>query len=152
MRRALSSLRLWAATVLVNTMIMTVYLWHITVMIILIAVLVLLGGIGLELEPGTPTWWYSRPIWILVLIALLTPVALLMSPLERRPRSPDAGVPSPARQIVGAMMLCLGIALLAMYGYGGGPVPNLDIASFALVITGALMCSLLSVPGKSKSS
>ena len=152
MRRALSSLRLWAATVLINTMIMTVYLWHITVMIILIAVLVLLGGIGLELEPGTPTWWYSRPIWILVLIALLTPVALLMSPLERRPRSPDAGVPSPARQIVGAMMLCLGIALLAMYGYGGGPVPNLDIASFALVITGALMCSLLSVPGKSKSS
>jgi peptidoglycan/LPS O-acetylase OafA/YrhL len=152
MRRALSSLRLWAATVLINTMIMTVYLWHITVMIILIAVLMLLGGIGLELEPGTPTWWYSRPIWILVLIALLTPVALLMSPLERRPRSPDAGVPSPSRQIVGAMMLCLGIALLAMYGYGGGPVPNLDIASFALVITGALMCSLLSVPGKSKSS
>ena len=152
MRRALSSLRLWAATVLINTMIMTVYLWHITVMIILIAVLVLLGGIGLELEPGTPAWWYSRPIWILVLIALLTPVALLMSPLERRPRSPNAGVPSPARQIVGAMMLCLGIALLAMYGYGGGPVPNLDIASFALVITGALMCSLLSVPGKSKSS
>jgi peptidoglycan/LPS O-acetylase OafA/YrhL len=146
MRRVLSRLNLWAATVLINTMIMTVYLWHITVMIILIALLVLAGGFGLGLEPGTPDWWYSRPLWILVLICLLTPVALLMSPLERRPRSADAGVPSPARQITGAMMLCLGIALLAMYGYGGGPIAHLDVMSFALVIIGAGVSGLLASP------
>ena len=68
---------MWAATVLINTMIMTVYLWHITVMIIFVAILYLLDGVGLGLEPGTQAWWFSRPVWILILIVLLTPVALL---------------------------------------------------------------------------
>lgn len=152
MRRVLSSLRIWAATVLINTMIMTVYLWHITVMIVFIAVLVMTGGFGLGIEPGTLAWWYSRPVWVAVLIALLIPVALLLSPLERRPRSADRAVPAPARQIVGAMMLCLGIALLAMYGYGGGPLPRLDVMSFLLVVVGAAISGLLPVPGRGSGS
>jgi hypothetical protein len=143
MRRVLKNVNLWAATVLVNTMIMTVYLWHITLMIILIGILYLAGGFGLGIEPGTNPWWWSRILWIGVLIVLLIPVALLLSPLERRARSADATVPSPVRQIIGAMMLCLGIALLAMYGYGGGPIPRLDAISFAMVVVGAGISGLL---------
>ena len=60
---------------IINTMIMTVYLWHITVMIIFVALLYLAGGFGLGLEPATAAWWYSRPIWIVVLLVLLVPVA-----------------------------------------------------------------------------
>ena len=142
-RRALQNLRLWAATVLINTMIMTVYLWHITVMIIVIAILYLANGFGLGLEPGSPAWWYTRPVWTVVLITVLTPVALLVSPLERKSRPADAPVPSPARQIAGAMALCLGIALLAMYGYGGGPGMRLDVVSFVLVVIGAGVSGLL---------
>jgi hypothetical protein len=44
------------------------------------------------------------------------------------------------------MILCLGIALLAMYGYGGGPIQRLDVISFAMVITGASVSGLLSMP------
>ncbi len=97
MRRALSSLRLWAAIVLINSIIMTVYLWHITVMVMIIAILVLAGGFGLGLEPGTTEWWYSRPIWIFVLTCLLAPVALALAPQEQRPRSADKFVPSAVR-------------------------------------------------------
>ena len=143
LRRVLQNLRLWAATVLINTMIMTVYLWHITVMIIVIGILYLADGFGLGIEPGTAAWWYSRPLWTIVLIVVLTPVALLVSPLERKARPKDAPVPPPTRQIVGAMLLCLGIALLAMYGYGGGPLPRLDLISFALVVFGAGISGLL---------
>ena len=143
MRRALAGLRLWTATVLINSMIMTVYLWHITVMVVFVALLYLAGGPGLGLEPGTLDWWYSRPVWISVLMVLLLPVALLLSPLERRSRSSDSAIPSTARQIVGAMMICLGVALLAMYGYGGGPIPRLDLASFALVVVGSGISGLL---------
>ena len=46
------------------------------------------------------------------------------------------------------MMLCLGIALLAMYGYGGGPVPRLDVVSFALVVAGAALSGVLGLPGR----
>ncbi len=143
MRRVLGNLRLWTATVLINSMIMSVYLWHITIMVIFVSLLYLVDGFGLGLEPGTNEWWLSRPVWIVLLYALLLPVALLMSPFERRGRPPDARVPSAARQVGGAMLFCLGVALLARYGYGGGPLPRLDVASFALVVIGSGIGGLL---------
>ena len=143
MRRVLGNLRLWTATVLINSMIMSVYLWHITIMVIFVSLLYLVDGFGLGLEPGTNEWWLSRPVWIVVLYALLLPVALLMSPFERRGRPADASVPSAARQVGGAMLFCLGVALLARYGYGGGPLPRLDVASFALVVIGSGIGGLL---------
>ena len=143
MRRALSSVRLWAATVLINSMIMTVYLWHITVMVLLGAVMYLSGGFGFGIEPGTSEWWATRPIWIGVLAVLLVPVALPLSALERLGRKPDTPVPSGFRQIAGALMVCLGIALLAMWGFGGAPVAGLGVGAFVLVVAGAGLSGLL---------
>ena len=53
MRRLLDNARLWTATVLVNSMIMTVYLWHITVMVVIVSVMFLLDGFGLRTQPGS---------------------------------------------------------------------------------------------------
>lgn len=143
MRRVLESLRLWAATVLINSMIMSIYLWHITIMVVLISLLFLADGFGLRLEPGTGEWFLSRIAWIAVLYVLLLPVALLVSPLERRARAGDTVVPSAVRQVGGAMLLCLGVAFLARYGYGGGPFPRFDVMAFALVVVGSALSGLL---------
>ncbi len=150
MKRVLESTRLWTATVLINGMIMTVYLWHITVMVIIVALLTLAGGLWLGVEPATGEWWLWRPLWIGFLISVLIPIALVLSFFERQGRSKDAGVPSAPRQVVGAFLLCLGIALLAMFGYGGSPIPDvvigsleLDVGSFVLVIVGATLSGLL---------
>jgi peptidoglycan/LPS O-acetylase OafA/YrhL len=143
MRRLLDNLRLWTATVLINSMIMSVYLWHITIMVVFISLLYLADGFGLRLEPGTAEWFMSRPLWIAILYILLLPVALLVSPFEQRARSADAGVPSAIRQVGGAILFCLGVSLLARYGYGGGPLPRLDLASFALVVIGSGISGLL---------
>ena len=144
MRKALSNLRLWTATVLINSMIMTVYLWHITIMVIFGSVLYLSGGFGFHIEPGTTDWWLTRPLWIGVLILLLIPAALALSPLERRSRNADSPVPSGARQVVGAIMTCLGIALLAMWGFGGAPIAGFGVGAFVLVVAGAATSGLLS--------
>ena len=143
MRRALDRRGPWTGTVLVNSMIMTVYLWHITVMIVFGGVLYLAGGIGFHLEPGTTAWWWSRPLWILFLTVLLVPLALALSPLERRGMPQDARSPAGWRQVSGAMLLCLGIALLAMFGFGGGPVPWLDQAAFGALLVGGLLAGVL---------
>jgi len=143
MRRALDSLRLWTATVLVNSMIMTLYLWHITVMVLLGTVLYFANGFGFGIEPGTAEWWWTRPVWIAVLLLLLFPAALALSPLERKGRSPGAKVPPAARQIAGAILLCLGISLLAVFGYGGGVFAGQGIVSFGLVVVGAGLSGLL---------
>ncbi len=146
MRRLLRSLGLWTATVLINSMIMTIYLWHITVMIIVIGLAFLAGGFGLGYEPGSGEWWQTRPVWILVLYAFLLPIALLIAPLERRSIPKDVPVPAAPRQIAGAAMICLGIAFLARFGYGGGPFPGFDIMSFGLVVGGSGVSGLLPVP------
>ena len=143
MRRLLSGIRVWTATVLINSMIMTLYLWHLTVMVILVALIYLAEGWGLRLEPGSADWWVTRPIWIAVLYAALLPVTLLLSPFERRARRAGAAVPSVARQIAGATLLCLGVALLARFGFGSAPLPRLDVAAFLLVVAGAALCGLL---------
>ena len=142
LRRLLDRPRLWAATVLVNGMIMSIYLWHITVMVLLISGLYLAGGPGLGFQPGTSDWWLSRPVWVAVLLLLLVPLALLLSPLERMTRRSTQTPASPARQVTGASMVCLGIALLALFGYSGGPLPWLDMGSFGLVVAGAIVGGL----------
>ncbi|MCH9027112.1 MAG: acyltransferase [Proteobacteria bacterium] len=143
MRRMLSGLRVWAATVLINSMIMTIYLWHLTVMVIIVSLAYLAGGLGLGFEPGSSEWWLTRPLWVAVLYAVLLPVALLMAPLERRARPPDAAVPAAARQVGGAVLICLGVALLALFGFGNAPLPGLDIAAFLMVVAGASISGLL---------
>ena len=102
MQRVLAGARVWTATVLINSMIMTVYLWHLTVMVLLISLLYFAGGPGLGLVPGSTAWWLTRPLWIALLLGLLTPVALLLLPLERSSRGTGSTVPSPVRQVTGA--------------------------------------------------
>jgi phosphoglycerol transferase MdoB-like AlkP superfamily enzyme len=143
MRRMLSGVRIWAATVLINSMIMTLYLWHLTVMVIIVALAFLAGGLGLGLDPGSAEWWATRPIWIGVLYAVLLPVTLLLSTFERRPRAADAATPVAARLVGGAMLLCLGVALLALFGLGTTPIPHLDIAALVMVVVGAGISGLL---------
>ena len=148
MRRVLSGLRIWTATVLLNSMIMTVFLWHLTVMVIIVALAYLAGGLGLGLEPGTQGWWLSRPVWLALLYGVLIPVALLMAPLERRARAADAAAPVAAKLVGGAILICLGIAVLSLFGFGGAPVPGLGVVAFLMVVGGAAVSGLLPTFGK----
>jgi len=143
MRRALQRVRAWAATVLINGMIMTVYLWHLTILVILVALAWLAGGFGLRIEPASAEWWLTRPLWIAVLYTALLPAALLLARFERRARPADAPVPAAARQVGGAVLLCLGVALLALFGFGDAPLPGLDVAAFVIAIAGAGVIGLL---------
>lgn len=145
-QRMLSKLPAWTATVLVNSMIMTVYLWHITVMVVVGGVMYLAGGVGFGPEPGSASWWWSRPLWIVGLAVLLVPLALVVSPLERRGRPADARVPGAFRQIVGAIGFCLGVALLALFGFGDEPADWVDIAAFVCVFAGAAIGGLVTIP------
>ena len=143
MRRVLSGVRIWAATVLINSMIMTLYLWHLTVMVIVVSLAYLANGLGLGLEPGSADWWITRPIWLAVLYGALVPVTLVFSTFERRGRAVDAAVPAAPRLVGGAALLCIGVALLALFGFGSSPLPKLDIAAFLMVVGGASISGLL---------
>ncbi len=75
----------WKATIFVNSIIMTLFLWHMTAY--LLAILVLWPfGLG-DHADTTAGWWLERVLWIAVPAAFLAGLVALFGRFERRPRS-----------------------------------------------------------------
>ena len=111
MQRLLDSARLWTATVLVNGMIMTIYLWHLTAFVAVVAAAWMLGGTGLDDVPGSGAWWLARPIWFALYIMVLLPLVALFASFERMG---GAGhTVAHWRLVLGLLLICLGLAATA---------------------------------------
>lgn len=139
----LTGSRIWTATVMVNSTIMTLYLWHLTVMVVLVSLAWLAGGFGLRSEPLSIEWWWTRPVWIAALLMLLLLTTFVASGVERRPGASATVTPTVTRQVGGSVLICTGVALLARFGFGNAPLPGLDIAAFVMVVSGAALSGLL---------
>ena len=114
-RRLLDNLNLWTATVLMNGMIMTVYLWHLTAFVLVMTVVWLgLGGFGLDAVPGSGQWWLTRPVWIAVYVVALLPMIAVFARNERvfGPIRGGRTVPR-ARVVAGVLLICVGLAATA---------------------------------------
>lgn len=116
MRRWLRGAVPWTATIMVNGMIMTIFLWHVTAATVTIGVAALLGGVGLGPEPGTSVWWALRPAWVGAYATVLLVFALLFGRFER---AGEARSVAAWRLVTGAVVTCGGLALLALDGVGG---------------------------------
>ncbi|MGA7098051.1 MAG: acyltransferase [Acidimicrobiia bacterium] len=136
LQRWMSRLRAWTIVVGINARIMTLYLWHLTAMVIVIGLSLLAGGFGLRIEPLTGTWWLVRPIWFAVLglmtVALIATFGRFETPIED-PR------PAPAswRPLLAVVGICAGLGLLAAIGIAdqdglNGLVLTLPIAGVIL--------------------
>jgi peptidoglycan/LPS O-acetylase OafA/YrhL len=108
----------WAATALVNTRIMTIYLWHLTAMIAVISVSLLLGGFGLGVEPLTAGWWLSRPLWLVVLGAVTGGFVTLLGRFEV-PHRDDAAPPPVWLPALVTVLACGGLGFMAGQGVVG---------------------------------
>ena len=113
-RKFLEDMRVWTATVMLNGMIMTVYLWHLTAFVLVVAAAGLLGGLGLESMPGSASWWWSRPIWFALYISLLLPLIAVFARFERSGSlSRSTGPVANWRLVTGLALICLGLAMTA---------------------------------------
>ncbi len=114
-RKMLDNLTIWTATVLMNGMIMTVYLWHLTAFVLVMAVLwVGFGGWGLDAVPGTADWWTSRPLWIGIYVLALLPMIAIFARHERTFTAIRGGRTVPkARVVLGVFLICAGLAATA---------------------------------------
>lgn len=115
-RRLLDNPRVWRATILVNATIMTLYLWHLTAMVLLVGGSLLVGGPDLGLAPATASWWFTRPIWFALLAAITLPLVLGAGRVERRSSHRVAGAASPTTTSLATVLAILGFALIAKNG------------------------------------
>jgi hypothetical protein len=104
--------RLWAAIMTVGAVTLTVFLWHMTAMI-LVAVLTYLTGLwpyGAEIDNF---WWQLRPLWLALCGLLLAILVFFFGRFERAVSLPS---PAPRRTVIGLIATLAGITWLAQQG------------------------------------
>lgn len=90
--RMLARQKAWAKVIALNAMIMTMFLWHQTAVLVVVGVLYPLGFP--QPVAGTAQWWLVRPLWVAALLVVLVILVLVFGRFERgiRPRkSPRRG-------------------------------------------------------------
>jgi hypothetical protein len=106
---------LWTGVVAVSAQIMTLYLWHLTAMVIVIGLGLLVGGFGFGIEPLSGLWWATRPVWFAVLAVVTAGLMAVFGRFERP--TPD---PRPAppwwRPVIAVALVCAGLGFLAALG------------------------------------
>jgi hypothetical protein len=140
MRRWLSRITPWTAVVLINSMIMTIFLWHLTASTLAIGIALWWDGVGLHTLPGSAAWWLLRPPWIASYLLALTPFALGFGRFERS--SAGARTPPSWRLVTGGLLLCAGLGLLALDGVAGEGWLGLRIGVLVLVFAGAAIAAI----------
>lgn len=131
----------WTLTVLVNGMIMTIFLWHSTVMMLLFGAGFWAGGVGLEPAPGSGAWWAWRVAWIAAFVVVGLPVVGAFARFERSP--PSGRPPSTPRLVAGGAMACAGMAQLALRGVVVTEPWITQLAIVSLVLLGCALARAL---------
>jgi hypothetical protein len=133
----------WIFVVGVSARIMTLYLWHLTAMVIVIGLSLALGGWGLGIEPLSAEWWMTRPLWFLV-VGLVT---IGMVALFGRFESPVEDIrPAPAswRPLLAVLGICAGLGLLAAIGIADAN--GLNGLVLSLPIIGVILGGVAQLP------
>ncbi|MEV7608780.1 acyltransferase [Microbacterium sp. NPDC089320] len=115
----------------VNRRTMTIYLWHMPVLLAMAgvsAVISLAGGIALP-QPGSIAWWVSRPSWLAAALILTAAIAV---PLTRIERKPSPALTGSSRRIVGAA--ALGVASVVLLLVAGTTVLTAAVAVAGMLL------------------
>jgi fucose 4-O-acetylase-like acetyltransferase len=107
----------------VGTRLMTIYLWHLPVIIALAGVALLIPGASPA--PASSAWWATRPIGFVLVLGLLFALSLLVGRWEQ-PREPGRTPPAPVVATAAVLTVAVPVLLIPL---------GLDLA---LAIAGAV--------------
>ncbi|MEM9969815.1 MAG: acyltransferase [Pseudomonadota bacterium] len=138
-QRWLQNPRPWSWVIVMNQMIMSVYLWHMTAMIAVIGLAMALGGFGLSMEPGTGVWWSFRPLWLALFGAMLVPFLAIFLRFESGGKGGTDTQPGPWQAVPGALVTCGGLIMMALAGVGADTALGINWVSIVMVLAGVML-------------
>ena len=132
--RWLARPRVWARVVMGGSVAMTVYLWHMTAMVLVVA-LTHPTRIWPVTSEVNALWWLLRPLWFALLAAALAGLVMVFARFERsghpRPR------PGRIRAAVGLVATTAGIGLLVAGGlHDPSATGNVPLAALGILAVG----------------
>ncbi|MDQ4025842.1 MAG: acyltransferase family protein, partial [Actinomycetota bacterium] len=135
--RWLQGTRPWRAVIAANSMIMTVFLWHLTALLVGVLALYPLGFP--QPAGGSAEWWLLRPVWLALLVVLLVPFVVAFGRFERgrSTSAPRRGSFIRAATAIGG--LTGGMAGFATAGFGNIAAFDGALTNAAYVGTGILL-------------
>jgi hypothetical protein len=125
--------RVWRVVVAIGAVAMTIYLWHLTALVLLT---VAEHELGLDRGPvGGPHFWPATPVHLAVALALTAILVLLAAPFEHWPVPwlERAGVPRRGGLLwsllacLGAFLSACGFLVVAATGMNGFPFSHVSI-------------------------
>jgi len=110
---------------------MTIYLWHVTAIVVLTGIQLLLP---LPMPaPGSTAWWLTRPLLMVAVFAVVWVISLGTARLERPVPEPAGSRVSPAATVAAVVLFVL---------------PSIGISAYGLdlpLAIGAVLCTAVSL-------
>ncbi|MFI7632857.1 acyltransferase [Nonomuraea sp. NPDC049400] len=133
--------RPWTVVVTVNSVVMTLFLWHMTA-VVLGALALYPTGLLPAPPPGTPAWLLLRLPWLAALALILGVLVMVFGPVERRagPRpgpGATAGATAGVLTVLGLAGVVAGLLTLAVTGPRGHALSGLPIVALIGYFAGA---------------
>ncbi|MCK2021942.1 acyltransferase [Microbacterium sp. kSW2-24] len=115
------------AVFLIGSRLMTIYLWHFPVILVLIGIELLLP---LPMPtPGSAAWWWTRPVFFAIVLGAVWLASLWLVRFEKAPRQTPARFPSPAATTAAVLVFVSPVIGITMYGL------DFPLAAAALLTT-----------------
>jgi fucose 4-O-acetylase-like acetyltransferase len=130
--RRLESRSTWTLVVAANSMIMTVFLWHLTALLVAVLVAFPLGFP--QPRGGTAAWWLLRPVWLVILTGLLSGFVVAFSRFERPRSQRGKGRRTHVVAVgLGVGALVAGLAGFALFGFAMPGIRDASLLAQPLV-------------------
>jgi hypothetical protein len=98
----------------IGSRLMTVYLWHLPLIMVLTGVELLLP---LPMPvPGSATWWWTRPLFLLIVLGAVWLLSLWLGRYEQAPPPGPARFPRRSATVTAVLMFAVPFIAITAYG------------------------------------
>ena len=143
--------RVWFAVILIGSVIMTVYLWHMTAMVTVAAAAFGLG-IWPQTNPDDPQFWLTRPLWFAMLLVALAMLVVTFRRFEKSPAPIPTtllGTKGRIKAAIGVVTTTAGLGLMIIGGLHSERWPlGLPLLPLALFFIGLIALGVVRLTGR----